>query len=372
MTWSWKRSRREHKELGIDSDRCTLRVHMVEVGGRGGVFQHAAAVAGALASAGADVTLHTAIDAEATVPGVRQCGCLSWYRSLPLPLRRFAVAIHFAFRTLPHLLQTEGEVIHVQGTFALPLTVAMLALCGHQYGTVAFSPHNTFRRTRYPLGNKVLRAGCRLSDVVFCFSESDALRLRKWGITPCLTRLAILVPSLPPGVVDKWRSDLRGPPLILMIGYVRNDKRPDLFIEAMELVPDCHGAIVGEDHGGLKVVREAAGRVGVEIVERYLSVEDFSAVVAAADVIVCPYDRASQSGVLTVARELGVATVATAVGGLAELATISVPPGDPHALAAGIREALHLGPQPPVVSGDEAARDALSGYGCLSAARDSS
>jgi glycosyltransferase involved in cell wall biosynthesis len=64
--------------------------------------------------------------------------------------------------------------------------------------------------------------------------------------------------------------------------------------------------------------------------------DDFAAALAAADVVVAPYERASQSGVLSVASQLGTATIASAVGGLSELADRTFPPGDAGALASAI------------------------------------
>jgi glycosyltransferase involved in cell wall biosynthesis len=172
-----------------------------------------------------------------------------------------------------------------------------------------------------------------------------------------------LVPQPSVESVEMWRTRLGGSPLVLMVGFVRPDKRPDLFVSAMTYLSGCHGAIVGEDHGGIDSVRQAAADAGITVVEEYLALDDFTAVVAAADVVVCPYDQASQSGVLTVASEFGVPTVATSVGGLKELASISVPKGDPKALAEGIRKAIALGRQPRRAWGPEAARDTLRGYG---------
>jgi glycosyltransferase involved in cell wall biosynthesis len=77
----------------------------------------------------------------------------------------------------------------------------------------------------------------------------------------------------------------------------------------------------------------------------FVELPEFMASIAAADVIVCPYDRASQSGVLAVAAALGTPTVATDVGGLAELAGVSVPPDDVPALRRAIDQQL-AEPQP--------------------------
>jgi glycosyltransferase involved in cell wall biosynthesis len=68
--------------------------------------------------------------------------------------------------------------------------------------------------------------------------------------------------------------------------------------------------------------------------------EDFVAAIAASDLVACPYDQASQSGVLALANQLGVPTVSTDIGGLAELATASIPVGDPQRLTEVIDEVL--------------------------------
>ena len=66
-----------------------MRIHIVEAGGRGGVYQHAVAVAEALAHHGEQVVLHTADDAE-LLPGpeVQVCRCVRWYHDSGGPLRR--------------------------------------------------------------------------------------------------------------------------------------------------------------------------------------------------------------------------------------------------------------------------------------------
>jgi glycosyltransferase involved in cell wall biosynthesis len=60
----------------------------------------------------------------------------------------------------------------------------------------------------------------------------------------------------------------------------------------------------------------------------YVPLDAFAAAVAAADAVVVPSERASQSGVLALARRLGVPTVAADVGGLSELASRTFVAGD--------------------------------------------
>jgi glycosyltransferase involved in cell wall biosynthesis len=100
--------------------------------------------------------------------------------------------------------------------------------------------------------------------------------------------------------------------------------------------------------------------------EGYLPLARFVAAAAAADVVACPYLVASSSAVLALAVALGRPTVASDVGGLGDLATVVVPPGDPDALAAGVERALRAGPvAPPPPVGIDAY---LGAYGFRTAA----
>jgi glycosyltransferase involved in cell wall biosynthesis len=131
--------------------------------------------------------------------------------------------------------------------------------------------------------------------------------------------------------------------VLLFAGQIRPDKRLDLAIEASAQVGrDNVLAVVGEDRGDLERCRRLAEERGVEVswTPDYVPLDEFVAALAAADVVLCPYDRASQSGVLAVTRKVGTPSVGTAVGGLAELATATVPPGDAAALAAAVNEVL--------------------------------
>ena len=126
-------------------------------------------------------------------------------------------------------------------------------------------------------------------------------------------------------------------------------------------------AVVGEDGGALAAGRRLACALGVRVEwdEGYRPFDEFLAAVAASDVVVCPYRAASQSAVLALARATGRPSVASAVGGLAELATVVVAPDDPAALAAGVRRAL-AGAPPSLMPHDPAAVATAykSIYGC--------
>ena len=323
--------------------------HIVEVGGRGGVYQHAVAVAQALDARGVRVVLHTATDAELeALGGVRTCRCMRWWRDLrPRALRPPIIALGYVLATLPHLTQRvhRGDVYHFQGEFKSALTTLGLMLQRALPGRrVVQSRHNTFSRHGGRLDEALMRLDARLCDAILVFSEADERRVCAWGGRPVRSPLAQYVPEITDESVRRWRARWSGSgPVLLFAGQVRADKRLDLLIEAAA----CLGrpaivAVVGEDMGEADRYRELAVRRGVEVrwALGYTPLPSFAAALQAADLVVCPYDRASQSGVLAVARSVGAVTVATDVGGLAELATVAVAPNDPAALAAGIERAL--------------------------------
>ena len=75
-------------------------------------------------------------------------------------------------------------------------------------------------------------------------------------------------------------------------------------------------------------------------VDKFVDLDAFTAALAAADVVACPYDVSSQSGVVSVANSVGTATLASRVGGLAESADVAIDPGDVDELTDGIERAM--------------------------------
>lgn len=331
-----------------------MRIHIVEAGGRGGVYQHSVAVAEALARHGEQVVLHTADDAE-LLPGpeVRVCRCVRWYGDSRSPLRRVRILAHWLRRTLPHLARAvrRSEVFHFQGEFKPPIVSLLLSTQKLGGKRVVQSRHNTFSRSDRRLDDALFRLDLRVLDALIVFSEQDAGRIEELGARAFVSPLAQYSPPVDEEAVTRWRErwSANGAPVVLFAGQIRADKRLDLAIEASALIESEHRlAVVGEDKGDLERCRELAARLGVPVswTTEYVPLADFVAILAAADVIVCPYERASQSGILALARKVGARTVASDVGGLGELATIAVPPGEPARLAAAIEEALAMAPVP--------------------------
>jgi glycosyltransferase involved in cell wall biosynthesis len=315
----------------------------VELDGRGGVFQHALALADALHLSGTRVVLHTATDAELEPLGqVTVCRCMDWLRDAG-PGRRVRVGVRFLAVTLPHLLRGPG-VLHVHGPFRSSLLVVALAAARMRGRRVVFTPHNTFSRSGSALDARLMRVCWRLAHVNVVFSRADAAVVGRVTTMPVISPLVLPQPPSDVLAQDAWRARWGPGPVVLFAGHIRPDKQLDLLIAASQLWQRAARlAIVGSDNGDAQRCQRLAERLGVDAswTVGYVDVAAFAAAVAAADVIVCPYRTASQSGVLALAAQLGTPTLATDIGGLSELATRTVArDADPMAVAMAVDELL--------------------------------
>lgn len=350
------------------------RVHLYEPTGFGGIFQHACAVAELLTANGVAVTLHTSAQHEAVdLDGVRTCRCVWWPREGPSTRsRRAAIAARYITSGLAHLHATvaEGETIHVQGGQASGLlAAATLAVAGRRGRRVVYSPHNVFSRAG-AIDAALQKLSISLADVVVAYSKPDVRALDAMGADARLSPLIQLIPQPTDASKRAWRRSWRAEDhhdVVLFAGQVRPDKRLDVLIESAAEWPSGRTlAVIGEDRGAWEECLELAESRGVDIAAeiRFVSLDEFTAAIAAADVLVAPYERASQSGVLSIARQLGVRTIASDIGGLGELAQRTVAPNDVDALTDAIDAELTTGSVSPSELDELSALDAhLSAYG---------
>lgn len=322
---------------------------MVEPAGQGGVYQHAVAASEIIARTGGSVVLHTARDREIDpAHPVVTCLCVDWLRGVSVGPIRSALAGARYLLTVAHLAlrMRHGDVLHFQGGYKLPLTYLTLIVGRLRSVRIVFSPHNTFRRTGE--SSRMLDRCSATADATVVYAGTDAAVIESVGGRPVLAPLVMPAPAVDAAVVTTWRDRWAAGPgqsVVLFAGQIRQDKRLDLLIQAVAGRSDLVLAVVGEDVGAEPAARRLAEELDVSVRWHvgYVDLPEFVASIAAADVVACPYDRASQSAVLSMARSLGTATVASRVGGLPALADVVVDPGDAQALADGVLLAVGQG-----------------------------
>ncbi|ANI38520.1 glycosyltransferase family 4 protein [Mycolicibacterium vaccae] len=216
-----------------------------------------------------------------------------------------------------------------------------------------------------PLVGRYTRAGMNLllerADAIVVHSDFDRRELAT--AYPRLAHLPVEVILHGPYAqhVEHQQFSPRADPVAeqpvraLVFGVVRPYKGHADLADAVRLLVesgvDIHLSVVGEVWQGyrqpLEQLRSVLPADRLTIVDRYVADHEVPGFFATADLVVLPYRRSSASGPLHIAMSCGLPVVTTSVGGLIEATegytgAVLVPPGDPEALADGIRNALPL------------------------------
>ncbi|HLC01934.1 MAG TPA: glycosyltransferase, partial [Anaerolineales bacterium] len=136
--------------------------------------------------------------------------------------------------------------------------------------------------------------------------------------------------------------------ILLFFGLIRRYKGLPHLLEAMPLILrelDCTLLIVGEFYQGRERCLHLINSLGlasrVQIIDRFVPDEEVSLYFSAADLVVLPYESATQSGIVPIAHAFERPVVTTRVGGLPEAVRdgetgLLVQPHNPAALAEAI------------------------------------
>jgi glycosyltransferase involved in cell wall biosynthesis len=353
-------------------------VLVIEQGGRGGVADYTAALTAALAAHGTAVDLATAADHRyPDAPGVTVHRTFRYLRDTSpagRALRRAGLGragngVLF-LAAIPRLiaLARRADVVHTQGWEDLRLGTVAVAALRAAGATVVQTEHNTFEREA--LLERTRRALARLTARTIVHAQADVPRAYA-----AARGHVVVIPHGEYGGLARTGGDgdraaaraalgiPEAAPAVLLFGQLRADKGLGDLLRAARAVPELHVIVAGEDLGAPTaeaaqlVAPELAGRVHLRA--EFIPMADAADLFAAADAVVLPYPRASQSGVLLLAYGFARAVVAYPVGGLAEAVRdgetgwLCARP-DPEALADALRAVVAAGPQ-------ECARRGLAG-----------
>ena len=311
------------------------------------------ALAGALARAGAEVELVTSRCLYGPAPTadgfpVRE----EFYRRTTRRAR--SVPARRAFRVAEHLpdmlrLRRRGgaDVVHYQWLTLEALDAFLLS----RSAPTVFTSHNVLRRGEGRLRELAARLVARRTDALIAHTRAGARQLsERFGADPARVRV------IPHGAFDYLTRQAHEQPLpaelasvegpvILWFGVLRPYKGVDVLLEAFKGLEGAELWIVGRPWMPFeplaRVAAEAPGTV--RFVDRFVTDPEIPAFFRRADVVVLPYRRIDQSGVLYTALAFGKAMVLSDVGGFSEIgndhgAARLVPPEDPPALRRALAE----------------------------------
>ena len=307
------------------------RVLLVLATSTGGVGQHVRSLSAGLAERGAAVVVAGPRSTQEVFGFPRFAEVELGSRPSPLRDIRAAGALR--------RLAADADVVHAHG-----LRAGALAVLACRSRPVVVTWHNA-QLAAGPaalLGHGLERLAARGAAVTLAASADLAATARARGGRD--VRLApVAAPTLPAPRADLacLRRELgaEGRPLLVAVGRLHPQKAYDVLLAALPGLGDVVLAVAGD--GPLREQLQAAS-VGLPV--RWLGARsDVADLYAAADVVVTPSRWEARSLTVQEAMRLGRPVVATAVGGLPGLVedgALLVPPGDPVALSAAVRELL--------------------------------
>ena len=181
---------------------------------------------------------------------------------------------------------------------------------------------------------------------------------RKVVYTPHPTYAPLKRQTLEPATARAALGLVPQTPVLLFFGLVRPYKGLSVLLEAMPAVRRATGAVLlvaGEFWEPRQRYEQQITALGlqdaVRLVDQYIPDEQLPLYFGAADVVVLPYLRATQSGVAQLAHGFGRPVIASRVGDLEERFVegetgLLVPPGDVQALAKAIGRFFQARPVP--------------------------
>jgi D-inositol-3-phosphate glycosyltransferase len=216
--------------------------------------------------------------------------------------------------------------------------------------------HNAKPHDLYPGWRRATRRALTAADLLLCHSQAVSDVFGR--MLPQLPRRVVPMPLLVPLAGEIGREDARrrlgirrNGRLVLFAGHARRYKGIDVLLAAWDKaqLPNMAGLVIaGESYLGGDRLKVAAARCrrssSIRVIDRYLSDDELAAWLGAADVLVLPYVRASQSGLLGAAVAAGTEVIATSTGGLGEQAdatgALVVEPGSVEELARAMSTVL--------------------------------
>jgi D-inositol-3-phosphate glycosyltransferase len=325
---------------GLAVLRDPMRAAIIEpVGGHGGMHLYDFGLAGGLAENGVDVTLFTSAETPTAGPTARfnivHAFVGVWGKAHKF--KRLLPYLYGIVRSILSSWRSGTEIVHFHFFAVTPLEVVFIVLAKLVGLKIVITAHDveSFAGDH----NKVLSAKIyRAADRVIAHNELSRRELIE-KLHVANDRIAII----PHGNYLAWLGDpmskeearrhLNLPcdvPIALFFGAIRSVKRLDLLLSAMPRVlreqPSAHLVIAGRSWKGesfgqyQELIDKMAIRDNVVTDLRpYIPDVDARKYFRAADVVVLPYERIYQSGVLLMAMSFAQPVLVSDIPGMLEL-----------------------------------------------------
>lgn len=227
-----------------------------------------------------------------------------------------------------------------------------------------FIVHDVLPHSRFPGDRWLARRGLELSERFLVLSRGQESALK--NLLPHLRPEQVVFTPHPvydgqrpfPGGREAARRELgiTACRVLLFFGFVKRYKGLDVLLRAMPEILRDHsntqlwvcGPFDGLGARYERLMKKLGIASAMVLYDRYFAGTDIDRVFAAADAVVLPYRKATQSGVIATAYALNTPVIASRVEGVEEYMRdgetgLLIPPRDPSALAAAVKRFFEAG-----------------------------
>ena len=198
-----------------------------------------------------------------------------------------------------------------------------------------FVCHNVFPHERFPMDKLLTKLVLKKADSFIVHSKSDGEDLRtikpdaQYRQNPHPTYNAFKIRNL---TKEQARQELSRNPdekLLLFFGFVRDYKGLRHLIQAMPILKQnlegirlmIVGAFGQDQEDYLKLIEQCGVQDCIEVIDGYTPDNEVEKYFAACDLVVLPYESATQSGIVQIAYGFDKPVIVTNVGGLPDVVT---------------------------------------------------
>ncbi len=192
--------------------------------------------------------------------------------------------------------------------------------------------HNVIGHEQYYWDKLLLSYQLAVTDKAVTLSESVTQDLKSLNYANTIIQAFHPIYDIFGAGVDRAQAKRelgysREEKLVLFFGYIREYKGLDLFIRASRIVADrgvkCRYLAVGESYIDIKIYHDLIETVAMgkefSLKVTFVPDKDVARYFSAADLVVCPYKSATQSGIIQIAYHFDRPVIVTRVGGLDQM-----------------------------------------------------
>jgi len=208
------------------------------------------------------------------------------------------------------------------------------SLLGKKYKKM-FICHNVFPHERFPLDKLLTKAVLKKADYFIVHAKSDGDDLlsikpnAQFRQNPHPTYHAFQVRNLSKEQARQELHKTQEEKLLLFFGFVREYKGLKHLLQAMPIIRQqlenvklmVVGAFGSDKEDYLTIIREHHLEQNIEVIDGYTPDHEVEKYFAGCDLVVLPYESATQSGIVQIAYGFEKPVIVTNVGGLPDVVT---------------------------------------------------